>query len=396
MIHRIEVQAFKSLLDVAVDLGRVNVFVGANGAGKSNLLEAIGVLGAAAAGRVDDEALRRRGVRPGVPALYKSSFRGSRARAAIGLSAHGEGEATYQVELHNPLKDPHPAWSFSTERLQVGTSRLVGRSPRSQAQLDPQRGLASLRAVEFPPGTPQSALLDRLSRYAIYGPDTATLRGLRSDQQQREPVGLAGGRLPEAVGELLRRARSDNRLAEIAASLSELIDWSAGYKTRAAGKDLPLSPSVASPQQVLQFKDRFMARDRDTLTSYDASEGALYVLFAAALAALPGAPPLLAINNLDHGLHPRLARALMSRLSRWILSAPDQRQLLVTSHNPLLLDGLPLDDDDVRLFAVGRSRKGRTTVRRVHVELGDLQRDGEIWTVSRLWVTGSLGGVPDV
>ncbi len=146
---------------------------------------------------------------------------------------------------------------------------------------------------------------------------------------------------------------------------------------------------------MLYFKDRFMARSQGGLTGYDASEGALYVLFAAALAALPGAPSLLAIDNFDHGLNPRLARALMHRICEWVLSQ-ENRQILLTSHNPLVLDGLPLEDERVRLFAVARSRKGSTRVTRIELDLGDLRREGELWTVSRLWVMGHLGGMPDV
>lgn len=54
-------QNLQSLEDVTVDLGRVNVFIGANGSGKSNLLEALGILSAAADGRVDDQSLLARG-----------------------------------------------------------------------------------------------------------------------------------------------------------------------------------------------------------------------------------------------------------------------------------------------------------------------------------------------
>jgi len=176
----------------------------------------------------------------------------------------------------------------------------------------------------------------------------------------------------------------------------DLIDWAASYSSRRVGEEIPLSPSVASTQRVLYFQDRFMASTRNGLTGYDASEGALYVIFAAVLAALPSAPAFFAIDNFDHALNPRLARALMSHFCDWILDAPDEKQVLLTSHNPLVLDGLPLDNADVRLFAVGRSRKGRTTVTRVTVDVKDLQRDGELWTVSRLWVMGHLGGVPDV
>ena len=57
MIERLTVRTFKSLENVTVDLGLVNVFIGANGSGKSNLLEALGVLSAAADGKVDDMAL---------------------------------------------------------------------------------------------------------------------------------------------------------------------------------------------------------------------------------------------------------------------------------------------------------------------------------------------------
>src|SRR6266566_5519323 len=135
MINRISVDSFKSLQNVAVELGLVNVFIGANGSGKSNLLEAVGVLGAAANGRVDDEALLRRGVRPGLPVLYKSSFKGSRQPKEIRLSATNEG-ALFSVGLYNPLNDPEPAWRFKTELLEEGERRLVGRSPASYLRLD--------------------------------------------------------------------------------------------------------------------------------------------------------------------------------------------------------------------------------------------------------------------
>ena len=57
--------------DVEFEPGLVNVFIGANGNGKSNLLEALGVLSAAIQGRVDYAALLRRGVRPGLPAMVQ-------------------------------------------------------------------------------------------------------------------------------------------------------------------------------------------------------------------------------------------------------------------------------------------------------------------------------------
>jgi AAA15 family ATPase/GTPase len=99
MISKIRIGSFKSLEDVEFELGLLNVFIGANGSGKSNLLEAIGVLSAAADGKVNDQTLLQRGVRPGVPKLYKSAFpiaKGSRQLSHIFFSASSQS-AHYDV-----------------------------------------------------------------------------------------------------------------------------------------------------------------------------------------------------------------------------------------------------------------------------------------------------------
>jgi predicted ATPase len=137
-----------------------------------------------------------------------------------------------------------------------------------------------------------------------------------------------------------------------------------------------------------------MAEGRNILSAYDASEGALYVIFAAILAAHPDSPQLLAIDNFDATLNPRLLRSLTSRMVDWVLDSG--RQVLMTCHNPLVLDGLPLKDDRVRLFAVDRSYGGMTVIRRVVVNEELMAKAKEGWPLSRLWILGHLGGVPNV
>ena len=113
MIRTITIEGFKSIPSLApLELGRVNCFIGANGVGKSNILEAIGVLSAAAYGKVNDESLRTRGVRLGLPRLYKSSFESSRTPAHIALSASGSSDETFRVSLLNPLENPSARSSF--------------------------------------------------------------------------------------------------------------------------------------------------------------------------------------------------------------------------------------------------------------------------------------------
>jgi predicted ATPase len=392
MLSKIKIEAFKSLEKVEVALGRVNVFIGANGSGKSNLLEAIGVLGAAANGRVDDEALLRRGVRPGLPSLYKSSFKGSRQPMEIRFSAENE-KASYSVGLYNPMDKPEPAWRYRTELLKNKGVKLVGRSPRLGMKLDPALGYAALKAVEIDPDSPAGRLLNELRQYAIYSPDTATLRGLDADPQSREPVGLSGGRLAEAVHEMFRGELFDvDIVQDFLATLTSLIEWSRSIGMSGPGA-VPVSKSVPQPTRILRFRDRFMSEGRNYLSGYDASEGALYVIFMLTLVHHTSAPPVLAVDNFDHALNPRLAKELTRNLCETVLGA-ERQQLLLTSHNPLVLDGLPISDDRVRLFTVQRTAKGKTFVERVLVGDELLQKASDGVPLSQQWVMGTLGGMP--
>lgn len=400
MLETLSVRTFKSLDDVAVDLGLVNVFVGANGSGKSNLLEALGVLAAAADGKVDDQALLARGVRPGLPALYKSAFPAKPGKGVprdLYFGARSTG-AKYEVSLHNPLDDPDPAWKFTMERWEQDDHKLVGRSP-SSSRINPERGLAALKAVQAPPGAALD-LLKSLQGYVIFSPATAVLRGVAPETQPRKPLGLSGGGLPQAIRDLLGQRETDdrgqqNRSQQICAEAQGLLDWAKGFGWTSSDR-LPLSPTAAASEEVVQFRDRFMRKGRNVLSGYDASEGALYTLFLAVIAGHAASPALCAVDNADHGLNPRLARSLMEHLCRWYLDSSQPRQILLTTHNPLVLDGLPLQEDGVRLFTVSRTSTGRTSIRRVVVDKTLRKRAKQGWSLSRLWVMGHLGGVPDV
>lgn len=396
MLENLSVKTFKSLDEVTVNLGRVNVFIGANGSGKSNLLEALGILSAAADGKVDDQALLARGVRPGLPALYKSAFpaRPDRRNPPHLHFGARSGQARYEVSLHNPLTDPAPAWRFKTELWEDDNDRQVERLPVKASNTNPERGLAALKAVEAPVGAALD-LLRLLQGYVIFSPTTAILRGVAPETQPRQPVGLSGGNLPRAILDLLKQRKRDELSQRICREVLELVDWAKSFGWTSSDR-LPLSPAASASKDAIRFRDRFMRKDRNILSGYDASEGALYALFLAVVSGHEASPALCAVDNADHGLNPRLARSLMECLCRWYLDSSGPRQILLTTHNPLVLDGLPLQDDRVRLFTVSRTGSGRTSVRRVAVDDRLLERAEQGWSLSRLWVMGHLGGVPDV
>ena len=396
MLRKVTIRTFKSLKDVTVDLGLVNVFIGANGSGKSNLLEALGVLSAAADGKVDDQSLLARGVRPGVPALYKSAFpsRGAeRIPPHLFFGAYG-GKAKYEVKLHNRLKNPSPAWQYKSEVWADEQGRTyVSRTPAQPEKSDPERGLAAWKLVEVESG-PGAQLLRRLQDYVIFTPTTSVLRSTATEPQPRQPVGLSGGNLPEGIRGLLRQ-RKDKRIGTICADALGLIDWAKSYGFAHSGS-LSLSPAAARLEFVVRFRDKFMQEKKNTLSGYDVSEGALYVLFLAVIAGSESTPKLCAVDNADHGLSPRLARSLMSCFCEWYLMPKRSRQVLLTTHNALALDGLPLQNKEVRLFTVSRTKHGNTSVRQVVVDDELLAKGEQGWSLSRLWTMGHLGGVPNV
>ncbi len=119
----------------------------------------------------------------------------------------------------------------------------------------------------------------------------------------------------------------------------------------------------------------------------------MYVLFLLALAGHPESPPFFAVDNFDQALHPRVARALTRTICDRILE-DGNRQMLATTHNPLVLDGLNLLDDRIRLFTVERDSRGATQVRRITVTEDLMAQAENGMSLSRLWTMGRLGGVP--
>lgn len=384
MLTQITVQGFKSLRNVQnLALGRVNVFIGANGSGKTNLLEAIGLLGAAMSGHIDGQALLRRGVRPPTAALITSSFKDGGDVKDVVLQAVWRGDDQV-IECrarfpNRPESDRQDTFAVTLKFNNDGN----------------EWPLRTNFNHHVPEGAEPASDLQRvLADYAIFAPNTPALRGTSTDITQREPVGLAGGQLAEAVAELLDEKRGTFGELDLD-DLLQLLDWVDGIAVVPPSREI-VSPTVPTMLNIIRFADRWMAQERNHLSAYDASEGALYVLFALVLALHPRAPRLFAVENLDQAMHPRLARATVRLFCRQVLKATPSRQALLTTHNPLILDGLDLSDDRIRLFTVERDRRGATRVDRVEVSDEIIEAIQEGLSLSDLWVMGRLGGAPDI
>ncbi|HWB99609.1 MAG TPA: AAA family ATPase, partial [Bryobacteraceae bacterium] len=211
MITKFSAKHFKSIKSAELDLGRVNVFVGANGSGKSNLLEALGVLAAAAFGKIDDESLVRRGCRPG--GYFRPLFQDCDFEANTEISAESR-DAAYSVVLSGPEAGKPGNWEFRRELLTERGVPLIDRGGASGFKGDATAGLAALKLAELEAERPAATFLRALSAYSIYLPNTSVLRGLAVDTQNREPVGLSGGQLGRAINELQNEPDTAHKVAE--------------------------------------------------------------------------------------------------------------------------------------------------------------------------------------
>lgn len=389
-LKRICIGNFKSLYDAEFEPGKINMFIGANGSGKSTVLEAIGLLSAAMTDRVDAASLQRKGVRLSVPTLYKSNFKDiSRRNPVIKLSLEWndddrENDFRYDVHLTTPTDTDY--WKYHSEAFIQNGEPKWGRSNASRQQSNNYIGFFLIDDKKELENGRKSARA--LSNYGIFQPNTMTLRGTIPDPSQTSPLGLNGGRLAEALKELLSTKDDDLMFGDIFMDdVLEMIDWASNISVNTPKKN-NINANIPTTRQVIEFADRYM-KDSAQFTGYDASEGALYVLFMLTLAMHPQGPAVFAVDSFDHALNPHLAKKMTEVFCREVIK--NGKTAFLTTHSPLVLDGLDITNDDIRLFAVDRNSKGHSQITRITVS-PELLAEGQ--SLSRLWINGRLGGVP--
>ena len=408
-IKRIHIEKFRSLKNVEIELGRVNVFIGPNGVGKTSILESLGVISASMFSRFDEALLMQRGIRLGTPELYKYSSKNERTSSTMSMSIDWSAidEFKYRFTV-NSVTDNRNIWRFSAESLvNLTTSKTVfGRSHRSNNFGDYQGFsipydrsmygvLNDLQGSRFPTrfNWKDNDILQQLSDYAVYAPNTLILRGFQYDEAPRKfPLGIYGQKLPEVTFSLIKylQQETDENTRELITNLFFFNSWIKSISVGAPSETVIYSNSTNS-KRVVKFEDMYMRKGRNILTPNDVNEGALYSLFLACLVFHPDAPAVLSIDNFDSGMNPRVAR----ESARIVCEAfkDSDKTILLTTHNPLVLDGLDITDDNIRLFSVDRDREGATIVNRIVIS-NEIRKQGT--SLSDLWLTGRLGGMPNL
>jgi predicted ATPase len=118
MFTEFSVKNFKSIQELTLPLGRVNVLIGENGSGKSNVLEALGLMAAATEYKLDNTALSARGIRVTSPPLMRAGFAQENAMQNIELKISDEFEKSATFLLVND-NQPYSKWEIADYSLLV-------------------------------------------------------------------------------------------------------------------------------------------------------------------------------------------------------------------------------------------------------------------------------------
>ncbi|ASK70526.1 hypothetical protein CF168_17575 [Shewanella bicestrii] len=389
-VKKISIKGFKSILDQDIQLGKLNVFIGTNGAGKSNLLEAIAMLSASIEGGIDYERLSRRGARLSSPQIFRSAFRNKNRKNTFSIEASTDS-ITYKMSVNAV-----DGFSYNAESLKRFGKIVCGRSNSGATIFGSNLGNKIDREKSIIPlyQTFKSEVdeLFNLENFSIYAPSTPILRGFASDNSNKSPVGLYGGRLAEALREIISDESKRNELQHF----FKLLDWFKSVGTTDKPSSELISEHVSLGRRVVTYKDKFMKTNFNDLYAYDVSEGALYILFVLVLLAHKDSPDFFALDNVDSALNPGLVRNLMVHISEYI-DRYDKKQILLTTHNPTTLDALDIFNPEHRLFVVSRGTDGQTLINPILPPKGMTKSDWENQyfglKLSEIWLSGALGGI---
>jgi predicted ATPase len=404
-LSQITIKSFKSIIDQTVNLGQLNVFIGSNGAGKSNFLEAIAMLSSAVDGRIDYSKLADRGARLSAPEIFKSSFKNIKRKKNFSIEAKF-GDLEYHANIHanNEVEFKFHSEKLDRVALDGAKEKKAGRSNAGVSILGLEKSLlANLSSQQSIVSTLESLgrfdsdelkEIQSIQRYAIYSLSTPILRGVSEDSSKKEPLGLYGGSLASALHDVIKEVKKSPVKHDLHRFFT-LFGW-----IKTIGTDNDISSELQSKhlhtgKNVVKYVDNFMRENFNSLYAYDVSEGALYILFILVLLLHSRSPTFFALDNVDSALNPGMVRKAMEEIAALLEKMPD-KQVLMTTHNPTTLDAVDLFNPLHRLFVVKRNSQGHTEIKQIKPPDGFTRRS---WMdkyggmkLSEIWLSGLIGG----
>jgi len=405
MIKCVKIKNFKSIKDMEVEVGQFNVIIGENGAGKSNFAEALTVFGAIEDNKMDKGLLQNRGVRVLQGRSLVSKFGDSNfAKIQVTQSDQpdfpdgfvneislGESDEAYS-KIGYSYKSLKYHWMnfFMKEELDSFLKENSAKEKSDKADaisdflglaMNPESDIGlrvrdnTQNKIYDPSG------LGLVKGFLIYSPEYSILREEVVRDVVVEPLGVKGDGLLKLLSYM--KENEQDAFKDVLECAS-MFSWVSNIEV------CDLEQISGNSDSKITIIDKYI---NEKIFYKIANEGLLFVLFYAAVFCSKQTPRAFAIDNIDASLNPKMCRVLTGKLVS--LAKKYNKQVFVTTHNPAVLDGLNLHDDDQRLFVAQRNDLGHSLLERVTVDdLPKPTRSGQTITLGEAFMRGHLGALP--
>jgi predicted ATPase len=390
MFTKLSVKNFKSIKNIDLDLGLINVFIGENGSGKSNILEAIAMLSAAKSDSLSNESLAAKGVRIARPDLTINSFLGKPSNSKIEIKLSDDKTTLKSMLVNENQEDVFSNWKDeeflkATSIVQQVLSEFLDENKSNEfvTKRILESGLSEKNYDLLNKHLFKKVFGEQIFDYVIYNLNSNALRGISNDSK-KEPLGLNGENLDVLLSIFSNEQMEEMKSYNFISWLDDIeIDLTDSYKLQGF--------KMGRSNSKLYFKDKYMKKSNSLFSAENANEGALHIIFYLSLFISKKTPGFFAIDNIETALNPQLCRNLIKTFT--ILAPIHNKQALITTHNPAILDGLNLKDNNQRLFIVRRNDDGATAIDPVLFK--PIVNEGK-YKLSELWMRGFLGGLPNI
>jgi predicted ATPase len=372
LLRKIKLENLLSFRNTEVELRGLNVLIGANASGKSNLIEAIGLLQAAP---VDlSAAIRRLGGVHVVCSLAKES-----PVAAIECDWINDEPLRYRLEFLEEAR----GFVIQEEGLSKLTQENLSAVPyfkRSTGsfEFDGRNAEIPLTQSVFErykvplDKTPITRVGGWLEKIQIYR-EFRTTRGSQARIGAAIPSTTSWNKLHDGADNLavvLMDMDFQDLRDSVRAHLRRFCDRFEDVKVRLDGS---IAKTYIEESGLLE-----------PLVSWRLSDGTLKFLCLLAVLLDPDPAPLICIEEPEVGLHPEAIQIVADAL----VEASERTQLIVTTHSEALIDALSERPEDV--IVTERDFDNGTQFRRLDKQQLSLWL--ERYSLGRLWRMGEIGG----
>ena len=397
MLKKVKIENYKSVVNQTMNLGMFNVVIGANGCGKSNLLEALALAGLSSSGALQPVMMESRGIRLTDYRFMRSAFdEVDKEYIRLLVETTGGDSTKYQIHYNTSLKPAQ--WedvveegsktmlSFMNEHLSNPDPEVLKKDPKVAVlkyymdQIANRENDVNSFNISIRENPDHTIALSRprvngLKNFIIYSLEESALRSM--DPVPDNILGRTGKGLLPYLKELSKTEAGRTVLAEVKENL-QVIDWF---------EDLDMPESGLTQDSTLKLKDRYVDESLEYFDQRSANEAFLYLLFYYILFISDGTPSFFAIDNIESSLNPKLCKLVISKLAT--LAEKHNKQVILTTHSPFVLDGLDEITDKKRLFVVSRNSDGYTIVNQIE------ENKNKSIPLSEAWLKGYIGGLPN-